>query len=191
MVVYMFINGIVVQSCSDNTYKGIDGSGFGKDPAQNWFLNYCEDVSDFFESYYDENIGRTYWDISDHTRIAACSDMEHIYRYVEEAEKHNIRYRLLLCETDVPDPVFDCPDLEKIFLGYDYAYASGDNYSAVYNEIPFVFPQFRLNKYGLFQTREEIENYIAAREQFRQTHPPLTLEAGDFVIFRLHEVFLR
>ncbi len=50
----------------------------------------------------------------------------------------------------------DCPDFKKIFLGYDYAYAAGDNYSAVYNEIPFVFTQFQLNHYGLFQTREEI-----------------------------------
>ncbi|WP_272868074.1 hypothetical protein [Ruminococcus albus] len=38
--------------------------------------------------------------------------------------------------------------------------------------------------------REEIEEYIAARERFIKTHPPLTLEVGDFVIFRLHEIFL-
>lgn len=70
----------------------------------------------------------------------------------------------------------DCPDFKKIFLGYDYAYAAGDNYSAVYNEIPFVFTQFQLNQYGLFQTREEIEEYIVAREKFKLTHPPLMLE---------------
>ncbi len=187
----MFVNGIVVQSFVDNVYRGIDGSGFRENSAQNWFLNDFEDVSDYFESYYDEEIGRTYWNLGDHSWIAACNDMDYIYKYIKEAEKRNMKYRLLLCETEVPAPKFECPDFEKIFLGYDYAYGRGDNYSAVYNEIPFVFPQFQLNQYGLFQTRKEIEKYIAAREQFKLTHPPLALEVGDFVIFRLHEIYLR
>ena len=186
----MIVNGIVVQKYIDNSHKGIDGSGFSEHTGQNWFLNLEEDVSDYFGSYYDENIGKTYFNLGEHAWIAACNDMNYIYRYVKEAEKINIKYRLLLCETDIPDPKFDCPDLKRIFLGYDYAYAAGDNYSAVYNEIPFVFPRFKLNKYGLFQTREEIDEYIAAREQFKLTHPPLTLEEGDFVVFRLHELFL-
>ena len=186
----MIVNGIVIQKYSDNSYKGIDGSGFSYQTAQNWFLNFEEDVSDCFEPYYHENIDKTYWNLDEHTWISACNDMNYIYKYIKEAEKRNIKYRLLLCETDVPDPKFDCPDFNKIFLGYDYAYAVGDNYSAVYNEVPFVFPQFQLNQYGLFQTREEIEEYLAAREEFIQTHPPLTLEVGDFVVFRLHEIFL-
>ncbi len=186
----MFVNGIVVQKYSDNPYKGIDGSGFSEKTAQNWFLNYEEDLADSFGAYYDENIGMTYWDLSSRSRVAACNDMDHIYKYVREAEKRNIRYRLLLCETDIPSPRFDSTGLKKIFLGYDYAYAGGDNYSAVYNEIPFVFPQFQLNRYGLFRTREEIGEYLAARERFKQTHPPLTLEEGDFAVFRLHEIFL-
>ena len=186
----MFVNGIVVQSYADNVYRGIDGSGFSEKTAQNWFFNYDESTSEIFEPYYDENIGKTYWDLKEHTWVNACNDMDYIYKYIREAEKRNIKYRLLLCETDVPDPKFDCPDLEKVFLGYDYAYGTGDNYSAVYNEIPLVFPQFRLNQYGLFQTREEIEKYIAAREHFKLIHPPLTLEKGDFVVFRLSEIFL-
>ena len=186
----MFVNGIVVQSCTDNVYRGIDGSGFSAKTAQNWFFNCDESTSESFEPYYDENIGRTYLNFKKHTWISACNDMDYIYKYIKEAEKRSIKYRLLLCETDVPDPKFDCPDLEKIFLGYDYAYGTGDNYSAVYNEIPRVFPQFRLNQYGLFQTREEIEEYIAEREKFKLTHPPLTLEEGDFEVFRLSEIFL-
>jgi|GEM_PF-645660 hypothetical protein len=187
----MTVNGIIVQEYTDNPYRGVDGSGYSKDSAQNWFLNYVEDADKSFEGYYDEHIdiGMTY-NIPDHYWVAACNDMEHIYKYVKEAEKRNIRYRLLLAETDIPRPRFECPDVEKVFLGYDYAYSSGDNYSAVYNEIPFVFPQFKLNRYGLFETREAIEEFIAERERFVRTHPPLTLEAGDFVIFRLHEILL-
>lgn len=185
----MFVNGIVVQKYTDGPYKGIDGSGYSENTAENWFLNFYEDTAEF-EAYYDENIGRTYYNMGEHAWIAACNDMEHIYKYAEEAKKRNIKYRLLLCETDVPDPKFECPELKKVFLGYDYAYASGDNYSAVYNEIPHVFTQFHLNQYGLFQTREEIDRYIAERERFKLTHPPLMLEEGDFVVFRLHEIFI-
>lgn len=191
MVTGMTVNGIIVQGYTDNLYKGVDGSGFSEGSARNWFLNDEDDLADSFEAYYKEHIdiGWTY-DIPDHYWVGACNDMDHIYKYVKEAEKRNIRYRLLLAETDIPRPQFECPDLKKVFLGYDYAYSSGDNYSAVYNEIPFVFPQFKLNQYGLFQTREEIEEYIAERERFEKTHPPLSLEMGDFVIFRLHEIFL-
>lgn len=83
------------------------------------------------------------------------------------------------------------PKTEKKFLGYDYAYATGDNYSALYNEIPYLFPQFRLNCNGLFQTEEEIREYIRVRERFKMTHAPFTLEEGDFTIFKLHEIYLQ
>lgn len=185
----MFVNGIVIQSCADSFYRGIDGSGFST--GENWFFNSDESTSEIFGPYYDENIGRTYWNLQSHSWIAACNDMDYIYRYIKEAEKRGIKYRLLLCETEVPDPIFVCPDIEKKFLGYDYAYETGDNYSAVYNEIPYVFPQFRLNQYGLFQTKEEINEYIAERERFKRSHPPLTLEEGDFTVFRLHEIYLK
>lgn len=186
----MFVNGIVVQKCVDNPYRGIDGSGFSKKTGENWFFNYDESTSDIFEPYYDEYIGKSYWNLQSHSWIAACNDMEYIYKYVKEAEKRGIKYRLLLCETEFPNPLFVCPDFEKMFLGYDYAYESGDNYSAVYNEIPYIFPQFKLNQYGLFQTRSEIDEYIAVRERFKQSHPPLTLEEGNFVVFRLSEIYL-
>ena len=185
----MFVNGIIVQRYVDIIYKGIDGCGFST--GENWFFNCDERVSEDFEPYYDDIINKTFCNLGDHTWIAACNDMNYINKYIKEAEKQSIKYRLLLCETDLSYPRFDCPDFKKTFLGYDYAYPSGDNYSAVYNEIPYVFPQFQLNQYGLFQTREEIEKYIAERERFKLTRPQLTLEAGDFVIFRLHEIFLR
>ena len=187
----MFVNGIVIQKYVDNPYRGIDGSGFSEKTGQNWFFNDDESIFECFEPYYDENIGKTFWNLGKHTWIAACTDMNYIYKYVKEAQKRNIQFRLLLCESEVPNPVFDASHFEKKFLGYDYAYAAGDNYSAVYNEIPFIFPQFELNQYGLFQTKEEIDEYIAVREQFKQTHPPYTLEEGDFVTFRLHEIYLQ
>ena len=87
----MFVNGIVVQKCVDNPYRGIDGSGFSKKTGENWFFNYDESTSDIFGPYYDEYIGKSYWNLQSHSWIAACNDMEYIYKYVKEAEKRGIK----------------------------------------------------------------------------------------------------
>ncbi len=186
----MYINGIVIQKYVSNSYKGIDGSGFSENTGKNWYFNYDEQLSDLFEPFYDEHINMTYWNLKEHSWVAACKDMDYIIRYIAESKKRGIQYRLLLCESEIPDPIFNVSELKMKFLGYDYAYARGDNYSAVYNEIPYVFPQFQLNCNGLFDTEEEIKEYILERERFEKLHPPYTLEAGDFIIFRLHEVYL-
>lgn len=184
----MYVNGIVIQKYVDSSYKGIDGSGFSENTGHNWYFNDDEQLSAFYEPFYDEYIGKTYWNMDEHSWVAACNNMDYINKYLEESIKRGIQYRLLLCESEVPNPTMKVSGLEKKFLGYDYAYAAGDNYSAVYNEIPFVFPQFKLNCNGLFDTEEEIKEYILERERFKKFHPPYTLEEGDFVIFRLHEI---
>lgn len=184
----MFTNGIVIQKYVDNSYKGIDGSGFSENTGKNWFLNDDEILAPQFEPYYDEYIGKTYWNLEKFSWISACNDLSYIRKYINEAQKRNIKFRLLLCESYIPNPIFDASNLKTEFLGYDYAYANGDNYSAVYNEIPFVFSEFKLNQYGLFQTEEEISEYIAKRELFKQQNPPYTLEDGEFVVFRLCEI---
>lgn len=185
----MFVNGIVIQRYADIPYKGIDGSGYSYKTNENWFLfDDDERLSEEFDQYYDKHIGMTYINLYPHSWVNACTDTDFIRRYMREAEKHGIRYRLLLCETDIIAPVMIEPVPEAEFLGYDYAYANGDNYSAVYNEIPGVFPQFSLNGNGLFDTEEEIHEYIAERDRFVALHPPYTLEAGDFTIFRLSEI---
>ncbi|MDE5884129.1 MAG: hypothetical protein K2H29_03510 [Oscillospiraceae bacterium] len=186
----MYVNGIVIQKYVSNSYKGIDGSGFSENTGRNWYFNYDEQLSDLFESFYDEHIGMTYWNLKKHSWVAACNNMDYIISYIAESKKRGIQYRLLLCESEVPNPIFNISELKTKFLGYDYAYANGDNYSAVYNEIPFVFPQFQLNYNGLFDTEEEIKEYILERERFKKLHPPYALEDGDFIIFRLHEVYL-
>ncbi|MCH5348034.1 MAG: hypothetical protein J1E40_01800 [Oscillospiraceae bacterium] len=186
----MYVNGIVIQKYVSNSYKGIDGSGFSENTGENWYFNYDDQLSDAFQPFYDEHIGMTYWNIKEHSWVAACDNMDYINRYIAESKKRGIPYRLLLCESEIPKPIFNASGLETNFLGYDYAYAAGDNYSAVYNEIPFVFPQFKLNCNGLFDTQEEIKEYILEREKFKSLHPPYTLEDGDFITFRLHEIYL-
>lgn len=48
--------------------------------------------------------------------------------------------------------------------------------------------EFYLNDNELFETEEEIREYIAIREHYKQKHAPHTLEGGDFIIYKLHEL---
>ncbi len=186
----MYVNGIVIQENKNEEYKGIDGSRFSPDVGRNWYFNYMEGMESF-EEYYDENIGLTFYNLDNGSYVAACNDWNYIYDYIKESEKRGIKYRIILCETEIPQPIMEFSSaIQKEFLGYDYAYARGDNYSALYNEIPSVFPQFQLNNNGLFETEEEIREYISTREQYEQSHAPNTLESGDFIIFKLYEVLL-
>ena len=186
----MYVNGFVIQKYADNSYKGIDGSGFSDSTGENWYFNNDEKLSKEFEPFCDENINKTYYNTDEYSYVSVCTDMKYIVKYIEESKKQNIKYRLLLCETEIQNPVMKLPEIEMKFLGYDYAYSIGDNYSAVYNEIPYVFQQFKLNENGLFQTEKEIREYIIERERYKSTHSPYTLEEGEFTIFKLHEVFL-
>jgi len=187
----MYINGFIIQEYRENGYKGVDGSGFSENSGQNWYLNYSEVYSSQFEPYYEEHIERAHLIMPAHTWVSACTDIDYIRRYIAVSGELGIKYRVLLVKTEIPAPVMEeITELRTRFLGYDYAYENGDCYSAVYNEVPYVFPQFELNENGLFRTRAEIEEYIAQRELFVKNHAPHTLETGDFTVFEVHEVDL-
>ena len=179
----MQCNGIIVRRQSDEKYRGIDSCD---SKGENWYFYDDPEFSHFF----DENIELTYYDIPQGSRVAACTDMDYIKKYIRKSREMGIQYRLILCETDIPQPRFDPTDLEKTFLGYDYAYTGGDYYSAVYNEVHYVFRQFRLNENELFETEQEIRDYLTEREKYVSTHPPLTLEVGDFTVYKLWELNL-
>lgn len=176
----MYCNGIIVRRKTDEKYKGVDSCGAG----ENWYLS--DDPG--FEAFYDENIERTYYNCPEGSWVSACTDLDYVRKYINESQKRGIKYRLILCETEIPQPQFDPQGIEKTFLGYDYAYTGGDYYSAVYQEVPYVFAHFALNENGLFETEDEIKAYLADREEFVRTHPPLSLEVGDFTVYKLWEI---
>ena len=185
----MFVNGYIIQESVDNGYKGVDGSGFSTGSGRNWYLNSVEEYSEEFEPYFDKEICVDDWYIEPHTYVGVCTDLDYIRRYISVSTELGIRYRVLVVMTDIPVPTVKLdPGIKLKFLGYDYAYEAPDNYSAVYNEVPGVFPDCRLNGNGLFETREEIERYLVMRREFEDTHPPYTLEAGNFAVFKLYEM---
>lgn len=83
----MYVNGIVIKKYAGNSYKGIDGSGFSENTGLNWYFNYDEQLSDLFESFYDEHIGMTYWNLKEHSWVAACNNMDYIISYIAESKK--------------------------------------------------------------------------------------------------------
>lgn len=189
----MYVNGYIIQKAVDNGYKGVDGSGFSSASGENWYLNGIDEYRGQFEPYFEKVIcggGRDAFYIPEpHTHAGVCTDLDYIKRYIEVSKKLGIKYRVLLVMTEIPSPVIEPdPSLKLKFLGYDYAYEAPDNYSAVYNEVPGVFPDCRLNSNGLFETREEMDDYLVKRKKFEETHPPYTLEAGDFTVFKLYEI---
>lgn len=84
--------------------------------------------------------------------------------------------------------------LNMNFLGYDYADSGGSYYSVVLNDvISKRIPQFaniHLNGYGLFETYENIVDFIRLRESLKKTECSQEgyLEEGDFVIYELYEI---
>ena len=68
----MFVNGYIIQKCVDNGYKGVDGSGFSPDTAENWYLNGVDGYSEEFEPYYDKEIIKEDWFLESHTFVGVC-----------------------------------------------------------------------------------------------------------------------
>jgi len=178
----MYINGIVITTNKDGGYRGVDSAC--------WDLCYHPKYEAEFEEFYDEYIEKTYWNMPPHSWISACTDLDFIKRYIDVSKELQIPFRILLIKSEIPAPVMQLQKEPRMkFLGYDYAYVGGDFYSAVYNELPgTLFPEIKVNENGLIQTREEMEKYLAQREEFEKNHPPYTLEVGDFAVMELYEI---
>lgn len=131
-------------------------------------------------------------------------DFESVLHYRQRCVCAGIKVRMLYCEVlvDHPDcnlPQFDKPQ-ESIYLGFDYAYPSGDYYSAVANDIIGLhrdFPTYwknNLNEYGLLPSANHLfrfiqERNIAVKEKERHGQN-LFFEKGSFVGFRIFNVDL-
>lgn len=178
----MYRNGFIIQKKEQRFYQDVDGD--------NWYLNY--DYKNELGAFFEENISKTL-EYSDYVDV--CDNIEYIKKYIYFSRDKNIDYRVLLCVTERKFPQIVLPTAsKKIFLGYDYAYSGGSYYSAVANDIiPLRRPEFarmQVNGYGLFETYEQITDFINLRttlKQYECNHKQY-LEEGDFIIYKLYEM---
>lgn len=124
--------------------------------------------------------------------VAVCNDVEFINRYLEICMKANYKISVLFCETErhLPKCNIDLDRYGKFkFIGFDYAYTIPDYYSCIFHDIPRIneFKKFSLNEFGLFNTLEEVVEFINLREYIKTKNESSKFELGDFSIYRLWE----
>lgn len=120
-------------------------------------------------------------------------------QYHSACKIHKMKSRMLYCEVlhgDANNEITDCNNFERCtFLGYDYAYPSGDYYSAIANDIIYrrgsLSERWRthLNQYGLIPSAKEIHLFAQDRfELLQKAECTESLEKGNFIIFRVFSV---
>ena len=175
------INGIIFQRDDNRDYKGVEGD--------NWYLNNI--FSELLEDFFGENIEKSWYDSN---YVDVCNDYSFIEKYIELSKRENIKFRMLLCETDRLKPRLTNINWKTKFIGYDYAYLGGSYYSAVYNDIYSKriqqFLYFKLNCNGLFEHIENLNEFIRLREDMISQDNNMILEQGDFTIYKLYEINL-
>ena len=177
-------NGYIIQRESLLSYRGIDGD--------NWYFNYCSDIP-YFENYFDENIDTFGEDIN---RVACCTDVDYLQRYIKESNKNAISFRILRCSSNRNKPILKEKFIEgrEVILGYDIAYSGGSYYSCVLNDIVSgrieAFCKIRLNDNGLFNTYKEAEAFFKYRMELAKKSTEYVFEEGDYVIYMITEIYL-
>ncbi len=175
------INGIIFQREENRTYKGVDGD--------NWYLN--DIFPNVFEEFYSEYIERSWYDPD---CVDVCNDYLFIDRYIELSKSENIKFRMLLCETEKMKPQLPRIIWPTKFLGFDYAYLGGSYYSAVYNDVYHKriaqLKDLELNSNGLFDDLTKVQEFIQKRERLMKQNNNIVLERGDFTVYKLSEIVL-
>lgn len=167
---------------SDTPYFGVDTNAWpiGTSFASRDAAEYCEIA---------------YHDLSFPMLIDYDSALDYYHLCLQVGNKP----RLLFCEVMTNCMSCALPHFinsgNSIFLGFDYAYPSGDYYSAIANDILydrngyFAHWKSRLNEFGLLTTEEELLQFVQERTQlvkeFEECDKEMQLEKGFFACFRL------
>ena len=130
-------------------------------------------------------------------------DRDNAVKYYEYCCSRDIAVRLLYCESFTEGTLYEteaCSDGVKnaVFLGYDYAFPSGDYYSSVVNDVIYMNLDFsnrwkpQLNRYGLFPSFESVCSFSEDRKEVsvraNEGSPYPVYEPGYFSIFRVFQV---
>ena len=124
-------------------------------------------------------------------------DFDSALHYCHLCKQVGLEPRMLFCEAIVDCPTSSIPQFENscecTFLGFDYAYPSGDYYSAVandilYRDIPCLnYWKKRLNEFGLLATENELWQFALERDlstkESEKRGQESFFEKGNFVGF--------
>lgn len=123
-------------------------------------------------------------------------DLSTLHAYLSQAATKSVR--VLYCEAESTErgnfsqALHDEYGIDSKFLGFDYAWPSGDYYSAILNDLIYreiaqlknFSPQ--LNPYGLFQTKRQVDAFSQAREKvikMVEKDATMAIEGGYFCKF--------
>ena len=123
-------------------------------------------------------------------------DYETAKHYAQTCMDLGINIRLLYCKTQTDCPLMTIPSFPNEqgvrFLGYDYAFPSGDYYSSILNDLIYRDNALSrkwntcLNKFGLFQEKTKVNNFICDRQAFLDNG--ILYEKGVFSVFEVYKV---
>lgn len=173
-------NGLIFQKKRDGGYMGVEGD--------NWYLN--DLYPNTIGIYFDENIAKS-WYRSDWVDV--CNDIFFINEYINLSRMNKIDFRILLCETNCNFPIINSNYNNTTYLGYDYAYAGGSYYSAIYSDLYCRkiegLSEIQLNQNGLLDSEFEIDRFINKRNDLiRNCENVNMFELGDFIKYKLYQI---
>ena len=173
-------NGLIFQKKNNDGYMGVEGD--------NWYLN--DLYPNTIGAYFDEHIARS-WYKSDWVDV--CNDIFFINEYINLSQRNKIDFRILLCETSCNSPKFDETYNNMTYLGYDYAYAGGSYYSAIYSDIYCRkiagLSEIQLNQNGLLDSESEMNIFINKRNDLIKNCNDVNMfEKGDFIKYKLYQI---
>jgi hypothetical protein len=169
-------------------YQGIEGDVW---PLHLDIPNVEKSELQFLVDYVDNNITT----FSDYSATDVASDVGFVNRYINACIRAGINISVLLCETEKNKPLINISekalDRDFLFIGFDYGYCGSNYYSCVNSDIGRIpeMNSMKPNKYGLFDTKCEIIEFINLRTQLKNANLGKGFELGPDECYTIYKLW--
>jgi hypothetical protein len=169
-------------------YQGIEGDVW---PLHLDIPNVEKSELQYLDDYVDQNITT----FSDYSVTDVCNDVDFINKYIKACLKAGINISILLCETEKNKPLMRVSEEEInkdfMFIGFDYGYCNSDYYSCVNSDIGRIpeMDSLKTNKYGLFDTEDEVIEFINLRTQLKDANLGKAFELGPDECYTIYKLW--
>lgn len=165
------INGLVIQEINDSNefYSISPYMGIGR--YQSWPLMSKTDKQSTLLTKEAEERWFNYFSGESNNKyaLAVVPSMDYMQRYLNVCNLYNLKIRVLQIESERGVPVWDGPFFNNTFMGYEYS-TSQSFYAPLFDDLYGLLPpslakaKSSLNKYGLFDTEDDLNSYIENRK---------------------------